>query len=97
MTLKSRKVAGMQPSGDGLAKALGAVNTAEDGHAGPLPGALAGAAGVVMLGIGAAGDTGWLAITGGIVAGVGVLAAFVMNHIMVEYEFYRRLEELEKK
>lgn len=97
MTLKVRKVARMQPSGDRLADALNAVHSAEDGHAGPLPGALAGAAGVVTLGIGAAGDTGWLAITGGIVAGVGVLAAFVMNHMMVEYEFYRRLDELEKK
>lgn len=91
-----RNVARIRPFKDSVAETLQALDAAEEGHAGPLPGALAGAAGAVMLGIGAAGDTGWLAVTGGIVAGAGILAAFVMNHMMVEYEFYRRLDELEK-
>jgi len=69
----------------------------ERGHAGPIPGTLVGAAGAVALGIGAANDTGWLAITGGIVLAVGLAVTLLLNHALVEYEFYRRLEDLEKK
>ena len=70
---------------------------AEDGHGGPLPGALIGAAGAIVLAIGAANDTGWLAIVGGILLAVGIFAALVLNHVTVEYDIYARLEELEKK
>ena len=73
------------------------ANENEDGHIGPLPGALVAAAGAILLGIGAANDAGWMAIVGGIAAGVGILAGVVMHHIMVEYDFYRRLDALEKK
>ncbi len=66
----------------------------EEGHAGPLPGALVAAVGAVVLGIGAANDTGWLAITGGIVLAV---ASMLLNHMMVEYDIYARLDSLEKK
>lgn len=69
----------------------------EDGHAGPLPGALLGAVGAILLGIGAANGTGWLAIVGGIVLAVGFFAALVLNHMTVEYDIYARLETLEKK
>ncbi len=69
----------------------------EEGHAGPLPGMVIGAAGMVALGIGAAGDTGWLALVGGIVAGVGFVASSVLHHIKVEYEVFKRLDELEKR
>ncbi len=68
----------------------------EDGHAFPAMGALVGAVGAILLGIGAAGDTGWLAVTGGIVLAVGVLAASVVNHMTVEYDIFGRLEKLEK-
>lgn len=70
---------------------------AEEGHAKSGLGALIGAAGAVMLGIGAASDTGWLAITGGIVLAVGVIAAGVVYHAVVDYEIYARLESLEQK
>lgn len=70
---------------------------AENGHAGPLPGALIGAVGAIALGIGAAADTGWLAIVGGAVLAVGIFAALVLNHVTVEYDIYARLESLEKK
>jgi hypothetical protein len=73
------------------------VRGGEEGHAGPLPGMVAAAAGAIILGIGAAADTGWLSIVGGIVLAVGILAAFVMNHMMVEYGIYERLESIEKK
>ncbi len=69
----------------------------EAGHAKPVPAVLVGAAGAILLGIGAANDTGWLAVVGGIVAGVGMIAASVTHHVGVEYEFYRRLDALEKK
>ena len=68
----------------------------EDGHGVTLPAVLLGGAGAVMLGIGAAADKGWLAIAGGIVLAVGLLAASVVNHMMVDYAIYDRLDELEK-
>lgn len=94
MTLKPGNRAS---SYNGLLKAVSRLEASEEGHAGPLPGIFAAGAGVVMLGFGAANDTGWLAIAGGIVGGVGIVAAFVMNHMLVEYAIYRRLEDLEKK
>ncbi|MEX2246133.1 MAG: hypothetical protein WEC75_05555 [Dehalococcoidia bacterium] len=74
------------------------IHEGEEGHAGPLPGMVIAAAGAVALGIGAAGDDlGWLAIAGGIGLAVGILAAFLMHHMMVEYGIFERLESLEKK
>jgi hypothetical protein len=70
----------------------------EDGHAGTLPGLLVAAAGAVILGIGAcADDLGWLAFVGGIVLGVGIIAAAVMDHMVVDYDIFARLEKLEGK
>ena len=63
----------------------------------PALGALIGAVGVIALGIGAANDTGWLAITGGIVAGVGFFAYDVLRHTKVDYDIFSRLESLEGK
>jgi hypothetical protein len=73
------------------------INEAEEGHAPPLAGLLIAGIGTISLGIGAANDTGWLAITGGIVAFVGLAAASVLNHTKVEWEFYSRLDKLEGK
>ena len=72
------------------------VLSGEEGHAGPIPGALLAAAGAIMLGIGAANATGWLSIVGGIVLAVGILGTLVLNHMTVEYDMYARLEVLEK-
>jgi len=80
-----------------ITKALAAIHEDESGHYGPLPGALVAAIGAIMLGIGAANDTGWMAVVGGIAAGLGIIGAFLGNHIKVEYEFYKRLDALEKK
>ncbi len=76
--------------------AVDMIRKGEEGHAGPVPGALIGAVGAILLGIGAAADTGWLAIAGGIVLAVGIFATLVLNHMMVEYGIYARLEKLEK-
>ena len=69
----------------------------EEGHAGPVPAALIAAAGAIVLGIGAANGTGWLAVVGGVLLAVGILATLVANHMTVEYDMYARLEVLEKR
>ncbi len=57
-----------------------------------------GAVGAVLLGIGAASDDmGWLAVAGGIVLAVGLIALMVINHGTVEKDMYGRLDEIEKK
>lgn len=77
---------------------LNAIVRGEDGHAGTLPGLLAAVGGAVMLGIGAGGDDlGWLAIAGGIVLAVGLVGMSVLDHMIVDYDMYARLEKLEGK
>ena len=73
------------------------IEHGEEGHGMPLVGVLIGAVGAIVLAIGAANDTGALAITGGIVLAVGLLATLVIQHMTVEYGIYDRLEKLEKK
>lgn len=73
------------------------VRKSEQGHAQTLPGMVVAAAGAIALGIGAANDTGWLAIVGGIVLGVGIIALSVLEHMAIDYDVYARLEKLEKK
>lgn len=74
-----------------------AAHEHEEGHAMPAVASLIGAVGAILLGIGAANDSGALAITGGIVAGLGFLAGAILEHTKVDYDVYRRIEELEKK
>ena len=69
----------------------------EEGHAITLPGLLVGGAGAILLAVGAANDTGWLAIVGGIVLAVGLVATDVLNHTQIAYGIFARLDELEKK
>jgi hypothetical protein len=80
-----------------LTKISTMIRQGEEGHGKTLPGMLAAAAGAIILAIGAAGDTGWLTITGGIVLAVGLIAMMVLNHMMVEYDILARLDALEKK
>ncbi len=77
-------------------RALVATLGGEEGHAMPIPGALVGGAGAILLAIGAANDTGWLAIVGGIVLAVGLVATLLLQHIGVEYGIYRRLDDIEQ-
>ena len=67
----------------------------EDGHAEPYLGVLIGAVGIVLLGVGAANDTGWLAIAGAVAAATGLITAFAINHATVEKGMYGRLEKLD--
>jgi len=80
-----------------MIKKAGQMLNGEEGHAITLPGTLLSGAGAVLLGIGAANDSGALAIIGGIVLAVGLLVASVSTHMGVEYGIFSRLEELEKK
>jgi hypothetical protein len=76
---------------------INAITRGEEGHGLPLIGALIGAAGAVLLGIGAAGDTDWMSIAGGIGIALGFFVLPVLNHMNVEYELYGRIEKLEGK
>ncbi len=67
----------------------------EDGHAEPYAGVFIGAAGLIALGVGAAVDLGWLDIAGGIVAAVGLILSFGINHATVEKGMYGRLDKLD--
>jgi len=80
-----------------IRKLLWYAHASEEGHALPSVAALAGAAGAILLGIGAANDSGALAIAGGIVAGLGFLAASLLEHSKVDWDLYSRIEKLEKK
>ncbi len=68
---------------------LTAINR-EEGHAPTLIGPLVGAIGAVLLGIGAAKDNGTLDVIGGVVLAVGLIAASVIQHMVIDYEMFRR-------
>lgn len=80
-----------------VVRLVSSIHSQEQGHAQPLAGYLVAAAGIIALGIGAANDTGWLAITGGIVGGLGILGGFALGHRAVDSDLYGRIERLEKK
>ena len=76
-------------------RVLIATLSGEEGHAMPIPGALVGGTGAILLAIGAANDTGWLAIVGGIVLAVGLMATLLLQHMGVEYGIFSRLDDIE--
>lgn len=79
-----------------LDRIVGAVIRGEQGHGATLAAPVIAAVGAVLLGIGAAGDDlGWLAIAGGIVLAVGLIALTVINHGTVEKGMYGRLDKLD--
>jgi hypothetical protein len=79
-----------------LIRNLRHLGQSEEGHAAPALLAVVGAAGAIALGIGAAEDSSIVAIIGGIVLGVGVLGGSLAYHVVIDYDIYKRLEELEK-
>ena len=74
-----------------------ALRSGEEGHAEPGVATLVGAIGAVVLAIGAAADTDWLTIVGGVVLGMGVLAAGILSHRVVDADLYGRIDKLEGK
>jgi hypothetical protein len=73
------------------------AHSGEEGHALPAVGSLVGGIGAILLGIGAANDSGGLAVAGGIVAAVGIIGGALLEHMKIDYDIYGRLEKLEKK
>jgi hypothetical protein len=71
--------------------------SSEEGHAAPALAGLVGGVGAIVLGIGAANGTDWMAIGGGIAAGAGIIGYVLLQHAGIEYDIYRRLENLEGK
>lgn len=72
-------------------------HTDESGHVAPVVGTLPAVAGAILLGIGAANDTGWLAVAGGIITGVGILVYETVRHMRSDYPIFERLDRLEGK
>ena len=68
----------------------------EEGHAAPLLLAIVAAAGAIALGVGASEDSSIAAIAGGVVLGLGVIGAIMAYHVTIDYEIYKRLDDLEK-
>ena len=79
-----------------LIRNLRQLERSEEGHATPFFLSILAAAGAIALGIGAAEDSSIVAIIGGVVLGVGVVAALLVNHMVVDYDIFRRLNDLEK-
>lgn len=76
---------------------LKALKEDETGHVGAGVTSLAAAIGAIVLGIGAAADSDIASITGGVVLGVGIFASGVARHRGIDYELFKRLDDLEKK
>lgn len=75
---------------------LQAIHRNQEGHAEGLIAPIIAGVGAILLGIGAAGDDmGWLAITGGILAGIGMVMSFAINHATIEKGMYGRLDKLD--
>ena len=79
-----------------LIRNLRQLERSEEGHATPFFLSILAAAGAIALGIGAAEDSSIVAIIGGVVLAVGVVAAPLVNHMVVDYDTFRRLDDLEK-
>ena len=69
----------------------------EEGHAMTLPPLLLAAAGAIVLACAATEDSDVWTIVGGIVLAVGLVAASLANHMVVDYDMYARIEKLEGK
>ena len=74
-----------------------AVTEGEEGHGAPLGGTLLGGIGAILLAIGAANDSGALAIVGGIVLAIGLTATVLLDHLTIDYGIFKRLDDLDAK
>ncbi len=79
-----------------LRTTLRTASAGERGHAAPMVPTLVGAAGAIVLAIGAAADSSVAAVIGGIVLAVGLLTTTVAYHMAIDYGIFRRLDDLEK-
>ena len=80
-----------------MRKAFQQIRDDESGHVTVGVPSLLAAIGAIVLGYGAAGDSDVAAVAGGFVLGLGIMAASIARHRSIDYDVYRRLEDLEKK
>ena len=76
--------------------ALRRLHEEERGHAGPFLTWVLGAAGAIVLAVGAAADRDVIAIFGGVLVALGFVAAGVLTHVGVDYSVLARLDALER-
>ena len=72
-----------------------AASQDESGHALAGLAALVGAAGAIVLAIGAMNDNDATTIIGGIILAAGVLGVGLLEHMTVDYKIFDRLNKLE--
>jgi len=58
---------------------------------------LVAAIGAIVLGYGAAGNDDTVTVIGGFVLGVGIFVTGLARHRSIDYDVWKRLDELEKK
>lgn len=58
---------------------------------------LVGAIGAIMLGYGAAGNDDTVTVIGGFILAVGIFVTGLARHRTIDYDVWKRLDELEKK
>ncbi len=80
-----------------MRKVFQRIRDDESGHVTVGVPSLLAAIGAIVLGYGAAGDSDAAPIIGGFVLGLGIMAASIARHRSIDYEVYKRLDDLEKK
>ncbi len=80
-----------------MRKAFQRIRDDESGHVTVGVPSLVAAIGAVVLGYGAAGESDLAAVAGGFILGIGIMVAGVARHRAIDYNVYRRLDNLEKK
>jgi len=80
-----------------MKKALQRIRDDESGHIEVGVPSLLAALGAIVLGYGAAGESDIAAVAGGFVLGLGIMATGIARHRAIDYDVWRRLDELEKK
>ena len=73
------------------------IHGSEEGHAVATLAGVIGGAGIIVMAIAAANGTDWLTIAGGVVAGLGFVAAQAIHHRQVDWELFHRLDSVEKQ
>lgn len=80
-----------------MRKALQRIRDDESGHVVVGVPSLVATLGAIVLGYGAAGESDVAAVAGGFILGLGILVASFARHRSIDWDVWRRLDELEKK
>ena len=76
--------------------ALRRLHEDERGHAGPLLTWVVGAAGAIVLTVGAVAERDAVVIVGGVLVALGFVGAGALTHVLVDYGILARLDALEQ-